>query len=68
MKGDCKLTEFASVNDTEEYVFEVTADTPTEDSADAQATARESLRVAIAGLQPTIFQRVEQYVSDLQQL
>lgn len=69
MKGDCRLSEFSSVNEPDEYIFEVTAEAaPAGGGEQGHEAAREALRAAVAALQPAIFQRLEQYVQELQQL
>lgn len=69
VKGDCRLTEFSSVNEPDEYVFEVTAEAaPAAGGEPGQEEAREVLRLAVAGLRPAILQLLEQYAQELQQL
>ena len=69
-KGDCRLTEVSSMNEPDEYMLEVTVEAPAGASeADKGGdSGRESLRQAVAALRPLIFERLEQYVLDIQQL
>ena len=68
MKGDCRLSEFSSENEAEEYIFEVTAEAAPSEVAPGNEAAREALRAAVAALQPAIFQRLEQYAQELKEL
>lgn len=68
VKGDCRLSEFSSENEPDEYIFEVTAEAAPSEAAPGDEAAREALRAAVAALQPAIFQRLEQYAQELKEL
>ena len=71
MKGDVQLKEFSSVNDPDEYAFEVTAEQPETDNeqpAEQLEVAKDTLRAAVEALQPLFYQRLEQYRQELNNL
>ena len=71
MKGDVRLSEISSVNDPDEYTYEVTAEQPEKDDkqpAEQLGFARDSLRAAVDALRSMVFERLEQYRQELDNL
>ena len=58
------------MNEPDEYMLDVTVEAAegVSEADKGMDSGRESLRRAVAALRPVIFERLEQYVLDIQQL